>query len=129
MADTKSITDLDIQLIIGNLLRAGVLLSMGVVLTGGFIYLLGHGSEKIDYTVFDFNKTSLKTIPAIFDAVLTFKGASVIQFGLLLLIFTPIARVIMSVISFFIEKDYLYVIIGLIVLSVILVSLSSGFAH
>ncbi len=129
MANTKSITDRDIQLIIGNLLRAGVLLSMGVVLTGGFIYLLGHGREEIDYTVFDFNKVSLKTIPAIFTGVLTFKGASVIQFGLLLLIFTPIARVLMTVISFFIEKDYLYVTIGLIVLAVIMVSLSGRFAH
>ncbi len=129
MASEKNITDKDIQLIVGNLLRAGVLLSMSVVLIGGFVYLFWHGKEVADYSVFNFNKVSLKNIPAILASVTTFKGASVIQFGLLLLIFTPIARVIMSVISFFIEKDYLYVIIGLIVLAVIMLSLSGGFAH
>ena len=129
MANIKPITDKDIQLIVGNLLRAGVLLSMGIVLIGGCVYLLWHGKELADYSVFDSNKVTLKSIPAISASVTTFKGPSIIQFGLLLLIFTPIARVIMSVISFFIEKDYLYVIIGLIVLAVIMLSLSGGFAH
>ncbi|SOD18417.1 DUF1634 domain-containing protein [Pedobacter xixiisoli] len=129
MEQTKNITDKDIQSLVGNLLRAGVYLSMAIVVLGGIIYLLDHSAEKIDYAVFDFNKVSLKTVEAIFSEVLTFKGAAVVQFGLLMLIFTPIARVLMAVISFFVEKDYLYVLIGLIVLSIIMVSLSGGFAH
>lgn len=129
MEQTKNITDKDIQSLIGNLLRVGVYLSMGIVILGGLIYLFNHGNEKIDYAIFDFNKVSLKTVTVIFSEVLTFQGAAVIQFGLLMLIFTPIARVLMAVVSFFIEKDYLYVLIGLIVLAIIMVSLSGGFAH
>ncbi|MNK37594.1 hypothetical protein D3C87_561660 [compost metagenome] len=129
MEQTKNITDKDIQSLVGNLLRAGVYLSMAIVVLGGIIYLLDHSAEKIDYAAFDFNKVSLKTVEAIFSEVLTFKGAAVVQFGLLMLIFTPIARVLMAVVSFFLEKDYLYVLIGLIVLSIIMVSLSGGFAH
>lgn len=129
MEQTKNITDKDIQSLVGNLLRAGVYLSMAIVVLGGIIYLVDHSTEKIDYVAFDFDKVSLKTVQAIFSEVLTFKGAAVVQFGLLMLIFTPIARVLMAVVSFFLERDYLYVLIGLIVLSIIMVSLSGGFAH
>ena len=129
MEQTKNITDKDIQSLVGNLLRVGVYLSMGIVIVGGLIYLFNHGNEKINYVHFDLDKVSLKTVTVIFSEVLTFKGAAVIQFGLLMLIFTPIARVLMAVVSFFIEKDYLYVLIGLIVFAIIMVSLSGGFAH
>ena len=129
MEQTKNITDKDIQSLVGNLLRVGVYISMAIVILGGIIYLFDHGSEKIDYAIFDINKVSLKTVAAIFEEVITFKGVAIVQFGLLMLIFTPIARVIMAVVSFFIEKDYLYVLIGLIVLSIIMASLSGGFAH
>lgn len=129
MEQTKSITDKDFKGLIGNLLRTGVYISMFIVVLGGIIYLTEHAGEKIDYAVFDFNKVSLKTVEGIFAEVLTFKGAAVVQFGLLMLIFTPIARVLMAVISFLIEKDYLYVAIGLLVLAIIMASLSGGFAH
>ena len=129
MEQTKNITDKDIQSLVGNLLRAGVYISMVIVVLGGIIYLFEHGHEKTDYAEFSFNKVSLKTVESIFANVLTFKGAAVVQFGLLMLIFTPIARVLMAVVTFFIEKDYLYVLIGLIVLAIIMASLGGGFAH
>ncbi|WP_461789793.1 DUF1634 domain-containing protein [Pedobacter sp.] len=129
MEQAKNITDKDIQSLVGNLLRVGVYISMGIVIIGGIIYLFDHSAETINYKVFDFNKVSLKTVSDIFSAVLTFKGVAIVQFGLLMLIFTPIARVLMAVVSFFIEKDYLYVAIGLLVLAIIMASLSGGFAH
>jgi uncharacterized membrane protein len=129
MEQTKNITDKDIQSLVGNLLRAGVYISMGIVVIGGIIYLFDHSSETINYSVFDINKVSLRTVAGIFNEVLTLKGVAIVQFGLLMLIFTPIARVLMAVVSFFIEKDYLYVFIGLLVLAIIMASLSGGFAH
>lgn len=129
MEQTKNITDKDIQSLVGNLLRAGVYISMAIVIIGGIIYLFDHSSETVDYKVFDIKRVSLKTVTSIFSEVLTFKGVAIVQFGLLMLIFTPIARVLMAVVSFFIEKDYLYVAIGLLVLAIIMASLSGGFAH
>ena len=41
---------------------------------------------------------------------------------LLLLILTPVARIIFAIVGFFLEKDYLYVAIGIIILSIILTS-------
>ena len=129
MSEMYKTTDEGRQTLIGNLLRIGMYIAMGIVLIGAIIYLYNHSTEQPNYSVFSFDNVKSTTIPSIFAEVLTFNGKSVIQFGLLMLIFTPIARVILSVISFFLEKDYLYVVIGLVVLAIIMVSLNSGFGH
>jgi uncharacterized membrane protein len=48
------------------------------------------------------------------------EGRPLIALGLLLLILTPIARIVFSVFGYLLEKDYLYVSITLFVLAVIL---------
>ncbi|MEJ2882899.1 DUF1634 domain-containing protein [Pedobacter sp. GR22-6] len=122
------LADKDIQLILGTLLRVGVISSMSVVFLGGVIYLISNSSAVVDYNEFDPGKSGLSSIVAIFAGLKHLDGAAIIQFGTLLLIFTPILRVVFSVFSFLIEKDYLYVLIGLFVLSVILFSLSNKLA-
>lgn len=120
--------DKDIQLILGTLLRVGVIASMSVVLIGGLIYLYGNHAEAINYSKFNPGKTGLASIGAIFQGLQHLDGSAIIQFGVLLLIFTPVARVVFSVFSFLIERDYLYVLIGLFVLCIILYSLSDKLA-
>ena len=117
--------DKDIQLILGTLLRLGVLLSMAVVLIGGILYMYSDGKASVDYTVFVPEHADLTSISAIFSGLLTGSGKAIIQFGIVLLIFTPISRVLLSVFSFLLERDYMYVLIGLIVLAIILFSLSN----
>jgi uncharacterized membrane protein len=51
----------------------------------------------------------------------------ILQLGLLLLIATPIARVVFSVFAFALEGDRMYVTFTLIVLSVLLYSLFGSF--
>ena len=46
----------------------------------------------------------------------------IIQLGLLVLIATPIVRVILSVVAFVLERDLLYVVVTSIVLGVLLYS-------
>ncbi|MBB6500333.1 DUF1634 domain-containing protein [Pedobacter cryoconitis] len=117
--------DKDIQVILGTLLRVGVIASMIVVFIGGIIYLSGYSHEIIDYRVFNPSKTVYSSILAIFQGLSVLDGKAIIQFGTLLLIFTPVTRVVFSVFGFLIERDYLYVLIGLFVLGVILISLSN----
>jgi uncharacterized membrane protein len=124
--DTKHfLADKDVQVILGTLLRVGVISSMVVVFLGGVIYLLSSHSNLVDYRVFNPEKSGMSSIIAVYKGVLKMDGAAIIQFGTLLLIFTPVARVVFSVFSFLIERDYLYVVIGLLVLTVILISLSN----
>ncbi|KIO78404.1 hypothetical protein TH53_03735 [Pedobacter lusitanus] len=117
--------DKDIQVILGTLLRVGVIASMLIVFIGGLIYLSGYSREIIDYSVFNPSKTKYSSILAIFQGLSALDGKAIIQFGTLLLIFTPVTRVVFSIFGFLIERDYLYVLIGLFVLCVILISLSN----
>jgi uncharacterized membrane protein len=55
-----------------------------------------------------------------------FSAAAVIQFGLLLLIATPVARVVFSAIAFAVERDKLYVAFTLTVLAILTYSLMGG---
>jgi len=124
-----SLDDRGIEVMIGNLLRAGVLTSAAVVLFGAVIYLSHYAMQPADFGVFRGEAAALRTLPAIVTGTVHLHGKSIIQFGLLLLIATPIARVMFSVIGFAIERDYLYVALTLIVLAVLLYSLiGSGVA-
>jgi uncharacterized membrane protein len=125
----KLINDKDIQRYLGLLLRGGVLLSMAVVLIGGIVYLNDHQDVVVNYKDFSPSFTPFTQISTIIKGLLSFKGDAIVQFGILLLIFTPIARILFAIISFLFEKDYLYVCIGLIILAIISISLSGGLAH
>ncbi len=129
MDEHNKINDKDIQQLLGNLLRSGVYISMSIVLLGAIVYLYNHGSERVDYAEFDMAKVNLKAVSTILVELKNFQGAAIIQFGILLLVFTPIARVLMSAVSFFMERDYLYVFICLLVLGIIITSVSGGFTH
>lgn len=108
---------------IGILLRIGMLTSAAVILLGGILFLLHHGRSSLDYSVFVGVPVGLRTLSGITSGALHGNDLAIIQFGLLLLIATPVARVVFSVFAFLNEKDYLYVTISTIVLLVLLYSL------
>jgi uncharacterized membrane protein len=119
--------DRRIEIILGNLLRAGVLLSAAIVLCGACVYLWYHGREHADYRVFRGEPSEFRSIPGVIESVMSTRGRGLIQLGLLFLIATPIARVCFSVAGFAMERDLLYVIFTLIVLVILLYSfLGSG---
>jgi uncharacterized membrane protein len=115
--------DFRIEIIVGHLLRTGVILAASVVLIGGVLYLSRHGHEVPDYAAFHGEPESLKSPVDIIQGVMQLNARAIIQFGLLLLIATPVARVLFSAIAFAIERDFMYVVITLVVLAVLLFSL------
>ena len=117
--------DRRIEVVLGNLLRTGVLVSAAVVLLGASIYLSRHAHEPADYRVFRGEPSEYRTIHGVIQSVIVGqgRGQGLIQLGLLLLIATPIARVAFSVVGFAIERDRLYVAFTLVVLAVLLYSL------
>jgi uncharacterized membrane protein len=119
----ERLDDQRIEVIIGNLLRAGVMLSAAVVLFGGVIYLKAHGHEIVNLRTFHGEPESLKSPIDIVHGAIQLSGSAIIQLGLLMLIATPVARVAFSAVAFAIEGDYLYVGITLAVLAVLLYSL------
>jgi len=117
------INDMKVEQIVGWLLISGVLLSAAVVAAGGILFLVQHGSAAPQYHFFQGEPESLRGFGGIFDGAMHLESRAVIQLGLLLLIATPVARVIFTVFAFLIERDRTYVIITLIVLAVLLYSL------
>jgi len=118
--------DKDIGAAMGTLLRMGVIISSVVVCIGGVIYLFRHGHETPSFHVFHGDTSLFRTFPDIITGVATGKGRAIIQLGILLLIATPVARIIFSVIGFLMEKDRLYTGITLLVLAIIITSLLTG---
>jgi uncharacterized membrane protein len=115
--------DQRIEIIIGHLLRSGVLLSAAVVILGGAVYMARHGHEITGYRIFHGDTSPLRNLGGILHGTARFSGRAIIQLGMLLLIATPVARVLFSAIAFAVERDYLYVAFTLIVLGVISYSL------
>lgn len=125
MEDKRYImNDEKIDQIIGNLLRIAVILSAAFVITGAVIYLMRHGTEMPDYGVFAGVPKNLRGLREIIEAAWQIRSVGIIQLGLLLLIATPVARVLFSVFAFLIQRDYMYVVFTLIVLSVLLLSIT-----
>jgi uncharacterized membrane protein len=117
------VNDRKMDIAIGVLLRAGVILAVAVVLGGGIGYLASHGTSIPDYHEFSGAPADMRSIAGIVGGALHGSSRSIIQLGLLLLIATPIARVAFSAAAFAVERDRLYVFITLIVLAVLLGSL------
>ena len=119
--------DRRMELIIGTLLRLGVMLAGSVVFFGAIVYLIRNGAAALpNYKSFHGEAMQLNTVEGILAGCRGFHGRAIIQFGVLLLIATPVARVVFAVVAFALEKDRLYVCLTLIVLAVLMFSLLSS---
>lgn len=119
-------SDERIEAIIGDLLRTGVIFSGAIILIGGMVYLLHQGNMAPHYGVFYGEPSDLRTASGIARDALARYGRGIIQLGLLFLIATPVARVVFSILAFAIQRDWLYVVVTLIVLAVLVFSLAGG---
>jgi uncharacterized membrane protein len=119
----KNAVNHEMEMVIGNLLRAGVIVSAAVVFLGGLIYLFRHGSSMASYKVFQRVPADLCSVGGIVKNCLELHGRGLIQLGLLLLIATPVARVALSILAFARKRDYLYVAATSAVLCILIFSI------
>jgi len=116
-------SDEKIEIVVGHLLRAGALISAFVVTIGAAIYLVLHGGSPVEFQVFRGEPADLRSIRGIIHDMLALRGRGIIQFGLLLLIATPVARVAFSIYGFARERDRMYVVFTTIVFLILLYSM------
>ncbi len=120
-------SDEQVEQVVGNLLRLGVVVSALVVFVGGVLFLVRYGEGPVkDRHEFRGEPEQFRKPGLIVRDAGTGGSRGLIQLGLLLLIATPVARVIFSAFAFFRQRDYTYVGITLLVLTVLLYSLFSG---
>jgi uncharacterized membrane protein len=125
--------DRRLELMLGNLLRIGVIISAVIVLIGGVIFLYRHGLEHIDnpdgveyLKFFRGEPVEFRRPEGVIEKAWELRGRGLIMLGLLVLIATPVARVLFSAVGFAWERDWVYVLATLTVLTLLLLSLFMG---
>lgn len=125
----KDFTDVDLNRSVGNLLRLGVILSVATSLIG-FVKLFMEGFQMPrKYKLLDMGTSSEKVWSHFWETLCKGEGMAIIQLGILMLIFTPLMRIIFALIGYLKEKDYVYVVISSIVLAIMAISFFTGYAH
>ena len=116
-------TDQQFEIFLGKLLRTGVVIAALIVLAGGVWFLSeAHGARR-EYKTFRGVPAELSNLHGIFHGAVGGQALAVIQLGILVLIATPVARVLFSMLGFGLERDWMYVGVTAIVLVLLLYSL------
>lgn len=113
-------TDERLEEIVGNLLRAGVIVSAAVMIAGGAWYMATQGMSAPHYSVFRPDVRGIRSLASLPAPEAVMLG------GLLLLIATPVARVVLTLAAFLFSRDRTYAAITLVVLIVLLFSIGTS---
>ncbi len=101
---------------IGLVLTVGIISSIGIMVFG-FVVMIVKGGASNGHP---------ESLAQIFMGVLNLDPSSIIWFGTLILILTPITRIVTATILFIRERDTRYFIITLTVLILIMISFLVG---
>ena len=110
-----------LEIAMGRMLQIGVTIAALVVLAGGILYLKQSGGAQPDYHHFHAAER-LDTMSEIFSEAAHLDPRGIIELGMLLLIATPVGRVLFGVAGFAVLRDRLYVAVSAVVLAVLLFS-------
>jgi uncharacterized membrane protein len=100
-------TDQRIEILVGVMLRTGVMLAAAIVLTGGILYLAHASGPRPDYAHFHAEPAEFTHFSGIIHGVAALNPESVI----------------MCIVGFLFERDRLYTAVSMIVLAILLYSL------
>ena len=119
-----------VEILISTLLRIGVTLSLSVVVLGTILTFAHHPDYRNNSAALSDLTSSNATFPHsihdMFTGLADFRGQSVVIFGLLLLIATPILRVAISIFIFLHDHDKPFTYITSLVLLLLLISFLVG---
>lgn len=118
--------DRRMEAIMGRLLQFGVLVASFVVALGGVLYVRSHAHDAINYRTFVSRPVDLHHLGGLIPAAFRGNATAIIEIGVLVLIATPIARVVFAAVAFAAERDRLYLAISLFVLAVLMFGLLHG---
>ncbi len=119
-------SDKQLDASVARMLLVGVSIAALVVFTGGILLLHQPLATIPDYTHFHAVDPSLRNLKGIATLAFHLNPRGLVQFGLILLVATPIARVVYCVFGFASQRNKLYTGISALVLAILLYSLSNG---
>ena len=124
MIERAKPSDQQFEIFLGHLLRTGVVIAALIVFAGGLWFLAQSSGVRKDYRTFHGVPAELSHVPQIFHGAVAWQPLAVIQFGILVLIATPVSRVLFSMLGFALERDRTYVVLTSIVLAILIYSLA-----
>lgn|SRR5580698_6858765 len=110
----------------GDMLRAGVTAAALMVLLGGVLYLSQFHGPLPDFRHFHGSPAAYEHVGSIVKGVGRLDSGSLIELGILILIATPVCRVIFGMVGFALLKDRLYALVSAVVMAILLVSFYLG---
>ena len=119
-------TDKQMDLAIGKLLRFGVIFRQSSYFSAVSSIYKTHLGPLRSTAISSRRVPSLQRVAGVLRGAVHLDANSVIQFGLLFLIATPVARVAFCVVGFARQRDRLYIVISSSVLVILIYSLIQG---
>lgn len=119
-------TEGSLQHIVSFTLRAGVVVSATVGVLAAVYDLTTNGGKHVAFKPFSGTPEVDRHLPSIFSGALHLEPRAVMMVALLLLLLTPIVRVVISLVGFIKERDRVYVVVTTVVLLTLLGSLLLG---
>jgi len=121
---------LQVELLISNLLRIGVVASLSFVVVGTALSFLHHPDYLSSSTALagltELGTPFPHTLPDIVAGVRDLREQSIVIVGLLLLIATPVMRVAVSIFAFVYQGNRVFAVITTVVLSLLILSFVLG---
>lgn len=122
----QQLEDHRVEVMVGTLLRWGVLSAALVTAVGGVLLLIGHGGDAMDYARFRGEPLGLTGLGEIVRGAFGGESTAIVQLGVVLLIATPILRVFITLLAFLHQRDRLYIVVTALVLAILLFGLLGG---
>ncbi len=119
-----------VELIISNLLRAGVLGSLALVVIGTVLSFIHHPeyfTSPADFgRLVEPGAAFPHSVSDVIQGIQLWRGQAIVTAGLLLLIATPVMRVAVSIFAFIYQEDRAFTFITALVLCLLLLSFFLG---
>ena len=118
------------ELFLSNVLRGGVLTSLGVILAGTLVSFFHHpeyvSSPQELARLTQAGAAFPHTVRDVVAGLAELRGQAIVALGLLILVATPVARVAVSILLFLEERDRTYAAITSIVLLLLILGFVVG---
>ena len=115
-----SIDDEKVELLLGNVLRLGVILAALLTITGASMLLIANGNRPGRQLIAGSGEFSRS---ALFHGIAHGDGNAIIMLGLMVLFATPVLRVAGMIVGFLRERDWLYTAISSAVLTILVLGI------
>jgi uncharacterized membrane protein len=110
------------------ILRGGMLLS-GILVLAGLVLAFIHGSHSPDLRVYHGEPEGLTSVPGILVALVHGNARALMLTGVLALVLTPLARLVVAATSFVRARDWFYVVWSVLILGLVALGWMLGAAH